>query len=457
MKTLIKCGLLFTGTEAQAQIGKCLLIEQGVIQEIGIAEELISRHEPAEVIDYSGYFVMPGLCDYHTHLAYGNAKSEEDIDLYAPVEFRALRGLFMAQKTLNAGVTSICDPGSPSRVGISIREAINMGMFDGPRITTTGPYITSRQGLTDWYPTWIGLPETSIGHLVRNPHEAIELIRCQVKDGVDAIKIAMDGTLVHSLKEKGSGLVAAFDQDETTRMVKEIHRLGKRAIVHARGREAILYSARAGVDVIMHASYLDDECIEAMLKNGSTICPALTLLVNTYEFSQPTDVASRGMVNWAKNEAEVAFKNLGTAHKAGVPILFGSETGFAITPYGEWHAKELEIMTRYIGMTNAEALRSATAVTGAYLADDGKSGTLSAGSNADFLVVAGNPLNDITQLQNADRIHCVYLGGKQMPVYNREVDHRKYSEFTQNMWADLYTRARVAELFPKLPVDSVAA
>jgi imidazolonepropionase-like amidohydrolase len=457
MRTLVKCGTLFTGTNLDADQGKSILIQDGLVMEVGATEELAARHTDAKVIDYSDYFVMPGICDNHTHLAYGNAKSEEDIDLYAPVEFRALRGLFMAQKTLNAGVTSLCNPGGPSRVGISIRDAVNTGMFDGPRITTTGPYVTSRQGLTDWYPTWVGQPETSIGHLVRNPYEAIEEIRSQVKDGVDAIKIAMEGTLIHSLKEKGTGLVAAFDQEETTRMVKEIHRLGKRAIVHARGREATLYSARAGVDVIMHASWLDDACIEAMLENGSVVCPSLTLLVNNYEFAQPADVASKGWVDWCRNEAEIAFENLGKAHKAGVPILNGSETGFAMTPYGEWHAKEIDIMIRYIGMTPAEALRSATALTGSYMADDGKSGAIAVGSNADFLVVKGNPLEQINHLLDSDRIHAVYLGGKQTSRQDRAVDHRKYSEFTQNMWADLYTRERVADLFPELSLLSKAA
>src|SRR6185295_3767051 len=102
-------------------------------------------------------------------------------------------------------------------------------------------------------------------------------------------------------------------------------RLGRRAIVHARGREAILYSARAGADVIFHASWADDECIEAMLENDCTVCPSLTLLVNNYEFSQPGDAASRGWTDWCKYEAEIAFINLAKASKAGVPILNGSE------------------------------------------------------------------------------------------------------------------------------------
>ena len=232
---------------------------------------------------------MPGLIDVHTHLAYGNAKSEEDIDLYSPMEFRALRGMFFAQKVAAAGYTSICSPGDAGQISLSVRNAINAGLFDGPRVTAAGPYLTTRQGLTDWYPTWIGVPDTSIGRLVTNDDEAIEEIRRQVKDGVDCIKIAMDG-----VQRRADGeLIAAFTQDETDTMVRETHRLGKKAVAHAVGREATLYSARAGVDLIFHAFHLDDECIDAMLKTGSAIGPTLTLPRNIIDFTQPHEPAFR--------------------------------------------------------------------------------------------------------------------------------------------------------------------
>ena len=106
-------------------------------------------------LDYSGCFVMPGLIDVHTHLAYGNAKSEEDIDLYSPLEFRTLRGLFFAQKVAAAGFTAICSPGDAGQISLSIRNAIRAGLFDGPRVMAAGRYVTTHQGLTDWYPTWM--------------------------------------------------------------------------------------------------------------------------------------------------------------------------------------------------------------------------------------------------------------------------------------------------------------
>jgi imidazolonepropionase-like amidohydrolase len=453
---LVKCGMFYDGLSSEPVAGRSLLVKDGIVAAIGATKELAADHGYQKILDYEKLFVMPGICDFHTHLAYGNAKTEEDIDLYAPVEFRALRGLFMAQKTLNAGVTSICDPGSPCHVAISIRDAINAGMFDGPRVTASGPYLTSRQGLTDWYPSWIGQPDTSIGHLVRTPAEAIEEIRRQVKDGVDIVKVALDGTQMHPPGSKQTGLIAAFDQDEVSRMTREIHRLGRKVITHARGREAILYAARAGVDVIFHASWIDDEGIEAALKSGSALCPSLTLLVNNYEFSQPGDASSRGWAEWCKHEAETAFRNLNRAYKAGVPILNGSETGFAMTPFGEWHAKEIQIMIRYIGISPSDAMRSATSLTGSYMADGGQSGTLAVGKNADILVVDGNPFADTACLLDAKRIHAVILGGRPMAQQERVVDAGRVSDFSQQYWNDLYTRERVAKMLAATPAQGRA-
>src|SRR5262249_16906399 len=250
MRTHVRCGTLFGAGDREARSGQTLVYDQRGILEFAGPTEQAPKAAPAEpVLDYSRQFVMPGLIDVHVHLAYGNAKSEEDIDLYSPLEFRALRGLFFAQKLLAAGYTALCAPGDAGQISLSIRNAIRAGLFDGPRVTAAGQYISARQSLTDWYPTWIGAPETSIGRLVASRDEAIAEIRRQVKNRLDVVKIAMDGVQ----RRPDGTLIAAFDQAETTAMVTEIQRLGRKVVVHATGREAVLYSARAGVDLIFHA------------------------------------------------------------------------------------------------------------------------------------------------------------------------------------------------------------
>ena len=444
MVTHVRCGELFTGNEAATLKDQTLCFdEQGTITHIGptLGAPPVAQHE--QVCDYANLFVMPGLQDVHTHLAYGNAKSEEDIDLYQPMEFRALRGLFFAQKVLAAGYTSICAPGDAGQISLSVRNAINFGMFDGPRVTAAGRYLTTRQGLTDWYPTWIGVPDTSIGRLVTSKDEAVEEIRVQVKNGVDCIKIAMDGT---QRRDNGE-LIAAFNQDETSSMVTEAHRLGRRVIVHARGREAILYSARAGVDLIFHATYLDDECLETMVKSGTAVGPTLTFPRNIIDFTQPHEpAAKKGRISDTEREYETACVNMRKAKAAGVPMMTGTDSGFAVTPYGEWHATELEIFVRDLGFTPAEALHCATSITSRFMANGRTFGALERGRLADFIAIDGSPLVNIAILQDKQRIRHVHIAGKRIEIPARSYDPRLVTDRSLSNWTDLYTQERVRSL-----------
>jgi imidazolonepropionase-like amidohydrolase len=444
MKTFVRCGSLFTGREDEARSGEVLVFDgAGRISYVGPEAGGPRRGKGDRLIDHSGGFVMPGLIDVHTHLAYGNAKCEEDIDLYAPLEFRTLRGMFFAQKVAAAGYTAICSPGDAGQISLSIRNAIRAGLFDGPRVMAAGPYLTTHQGLTDWYPTWIGAPETSIGKLVTNVNEAVEEVRRQVKNGVDCIKIALDG-----IQRRPDGeLIAAFTQEETDIIVRESHRLGRKAISHSVGREATLYAARAGVDLIFHGFDLDDECIAAMLDNGCLLCPTLTHPRNVIDFTQPHEpAAQKGRIEATERRYRIGVANLRRAAAAGVPFLTGTDSGFAVTPYGEWHAKELELFVADLGFSPAAALRAATAVNARFMSEGEEIGVLEAGRAADFIVWDGSPLSDIRLLQDRRRLRAVYIAGKELRLEDRPYDPRQVTDFSLANWTDLYTQARVAEL-----------
>ena len=442
MRQHIRCGKLFTGLDDEARADHTIVVaDDGRVAHVGPTAEAPKPRRGETVIDHGAHFVMPGLIDSHVHLSYGNAKTNEDMDLYGSVEFRALRGLYMAGRVLAAGVTSMIDPGNSGRVTPAIRDAIEAGLFDGPRITSTGPYLTSRQGLTDWYPTWIGVPTTAIGTLVRSPDEAIEAIRVQVKDGVDGIKIAMDGVLT----DTHGRLVAAFTQAETTAMVAEAHRLGRFVIVHARGAEAVLYAARAGVDIIFHASYMDEAGLDAVLERGCTLCPTLTFLRNSAEFTQEDEPAFRkGRVAANAREYETACETIRAAREAGAPFLVGTDSGFAVTPYGEWHARELGIFVEHLGFSRAEALRCATVGATRFLRQRDDVGALTAGRWADLVVLDGSPLDDIGILLDRDRMQRVMRGGKTIDAAPRAYLDRQVSEFGFRNWDNLYTRESVA-------------
>jgi imidazolonepropionase-like amidohydrolase len=230
-------------------------------------------------------------------------------------------------------------------------------------------------------------------------------------------------------------------------MADEIRRLGRKSIVHAIGREAVLYSARAGIDLIFHAYDLDDECIAAILKHGNTICPTLTFQRNMLDFTQPHEpAATKGRIAFVQRQYELACRNLTRAHKAGIPMMTGTDSGFAVTPYGEWHARELEIFVDDLGFTPAEALRAATRTNASFVAEGDRLGVLEPGRAADFIALDGSPLDNISILLDKAKIRAVHLAGKRMELPARDYDPRQVTDAALANWSDVYTQARVAEL-----------
>jgi imidazolonepropionase-like amidohydrolase len=451
MRTVLLCGQLFSGSESIARKEQALVIEGDRITHIGPIAALSAPASGDNVIDYRRYFVMPGLSDLHTHLSYGNARSEEEVDLYGSLEYRAIRSLAAAQRMLKSGFTSLLDPACAGLVTPALRDALFVGMFQGPRVTSAGPALTSRQGLYDYFPSWIGVPPCSTGVLVTSRAEAIETIRRQTKDGVDIIKIAMDGI------QGGNhgGLYAAFDQEETTAMVREAHRLGRKVVVHARGREGALYAARAGVDIIYHASRIDEEGIRAAAGEGSSICPSLLLLVNNIQYARQDDPSYDWWPNIQRQELRDASHSLRRAYEAGVRFLSGSETGFAVTPYGEWATRELLLMVNFLGIPVDEVLRMATSTNRVMLRDGDEYDSLAPGKLADIIIFDGDPVADLGQLEEAARIMAVWKGGSKVSLPDLPIDMpRHQTEASQGFWNRLYTRQSTGNTPALAPEDA---
>lgn len=452
-RTFIRCKTLFTGLEDEARREQTLVVEDGLFAWIGASADAPVRAPGDTLVEAGDDFVMPGLVDVHTHLVFGNAKSEEDIDLHVSPEFRALRGLFFTQHVLAAGYTSVVVPGDAGQCSIAVRNAINAGMFSGPRIAASSNVIANRQSLNDWFPSWVGTPEYFTGRLCATREEQIAEIRRQAKDGVDVIKIAMDGT---HRRDNGE-IIAAFTEEETRAMVDEIHRLGKKVAVHAYGAEAVLYAAKAGVDVIFHAFFLDDACIEAMLASGSHLAPTFTMLANNVEFAELYEASTKsGYAAMQRRVIDIGCRNLRRAREAGVPFMTGSDSGFAITPYGEWHARELEIFVDWLGFTPAEALRAATSVAARMMPATARAGAIEVGRPADFLFIDGSPLENIALLQERERIREVFKGGQRLRTTVPGYDPNRVSDFNTVKWSELHTRQRAVEL-GKRPAPTATA
>jgi imidazolonepropionase-like amidohydrolase len=216
----------------------------------------------------------------------------------------------------------------------------------------------------------------------------------------------------------------------------------------------VLQAARAGVDVVFHAFYADDECADALLAAGCPVAPTMTFLRNNIEFSQDHEPSTTsGYRAMQQRVVDTACRNLRRLREAGVPFMTGSDAGFAVTPYGEWHAREIDILVDWLGCTPAEALRAATSVSGR-LMPRGRPGTpqaapvgaIATGHKADFLFIHGDPLADVRRLLDHEAIAAVYLGGRAQNLVRRPYDRLKVTELNSLKWTDLYTRDRVAAL-----------
>ncbi len=383
----------------------CVVVEDDRIAWVGASDDVPDQYlqNGYEEVDTSGTTVMPGLVDGHMHISFGEAASEEELSIYTPAEYRAIRASVDAEKALMAGVTSSCDPGGPYLVATAVRDAIEAGLVQGPRMACAGKQITTQQGISDGFPSWIGVPESSFGALVRNRDELLQEIRNEVKDGVNVIKIAGSGN--------SSDEYASFRLEELELAVDEAHRLGRPVTIHARSRQSVEYAAKAGVDWIMHASYMDRPTLEMVLEKDIPLLPAMTLLVNTLEANRAD--LSPALRDRFKRELDAAAAILSEAHRNGATLIGGSESGFAMTPYGEWHAREMELFVDLLGMNHFEALLSMTRNSALTLPQHSERiGTLTPGKYADLLVVEGNPDENVTILQDRSRIRTIVKAGR---------------------------------------------
>lgn len=412
---LIENGTVIDGTAAAAAAG-AVLVKGNTIATVGKGadRDAVPRGETLDVIDATGKWVLPGLIDAHCHMTYGESRSEEEIDLYTSPELRTLKAAWNAQKVLRAGVTSISQPGGSYYIGVGLREAIREGIVLGPRMTSAGRYISTSNSLTDWYPDSVGVPEGSIGVLANTLPEMISEIRHQVKNGVDLIKLA----------DSPYGDYQAFTDDELKVLSDLTHQLGKRITIHARGSAEVDAAVRAGFDWIMHGNIMSDETIGRLAESRIPLVPTLLLLANMADWGQLVG-APRPMADGMARMLEKSGDTLHRAHAAGVRFAVGTDSGFSVCPYGEWHARELELLVTYAGLSPLEAISAGTRGGATMLGLDGKLGVIAPGMHADLIVVDGDPVADIRVLQDKRRIEAVVKDGRRV-IFDEDAISRRW-------------------------------
>jgi imidazolonepropionase-like amidohydrolase len=364
----------------------------------------------AVVIDAAGKTVMPGLIDAHVHIMDEEFNVERKIN--TPLSLRFYEAITNLKNTLEAGFTTIRDCGGAD---LGLKLALESGIISGPRlkiciemISQTGghgdDYQPSGQHTGTYYP---GMPRL----ICDGPHEARKITRTALRAGADFIKIATSGGILSAVTDPRS---PQFSHGELVAIVEEAHSTFKTVASHVHSRDGIMRALKAGVESIEHGTYVDDECIELMLKQGSFLVPTLLASVAILE-----DAAEGGrMPKFAEKKARAGIEsqqqNIGKAAKAGVKIALGTDA--SIGPHGS-NGRELKLLTR-IGLTPMEAILAGTRTAAECLGMEDQIGTLEVGKLADLIMVDGNPLSDIAVLEDKSKINLVMQNGE-IKVDNR--------------------------------------
>lgn len=405
MKTLLKNANIIDGL-GNAPFAGDVLIDGELISAVGNADE-----EGAVVIDVAGKTVMPGLIDAHCHVTLDETHSNDEMFFHRREGLGALVAAYNVQKLLRAGVTGFLDADCIFDIGVDLRDAIEAGIVPGPRMSTGGNALLTSVGGTAG--TLIPA-EGRIGYakVVRNREEIVTEVRRQIKLGVDWIKVHVTGLIP---RQKDRGEIQAWSLDELRAVCDTAHELGIPVVGHCRNAKSIADSVRAGMDMILHATFMDDVALEAVIEQKVPLVPTFTFQANLADFGDQVG-ADPNLRDIFRREIAESAHMIRRAYEAGVPVLCGTETGFSLTPYGEWHYREMEVFVRDMGFTPLEALRAATSECGRAIGLHDRVGAVEVGRLADLLVVNGDPSRDVTILGDKANIERVFLNGEQLDL-----------------------------------------
>ncbi len=339
------------------------------------------------VVDLGGMTVMPGLIDVHTHLTM-NTDFDPYHELTGTDAKDAINGVVNARATLMAGFTSVRNVGAGGYVDVDLRDAINSGQVPGPHLQVSGPPLGITGGHCD--DNLLPFKYHEVGDGVADGIAAVQQkVRQNIKYGADLIKICATGGVL----SKGDDPQASqYTLEEMKAIVTDAHRLGRKVAAHAHGAQGILWASEAGVDSIEHGSYINDEAIAEMKKNGTYLVPTLYLEDWMLENGHLPPFYHQKMVD----VSAVAKGNIKRAMQAGVKIALGTDA--AVYPHG-LNAHELDVYVNQLGMAPLAALQTATINAADLMGWSAKTGTLEPGKWADIIAVEKNPVDDVRVLR----------------------------------------------------------
>ena len=395
--TAIRAGNLIDGTGAAPMKNAVILVQDGRITAVGTNVPVPSG---ASVIDLSGETVLPGFIDAHVHLA-SHVIGDGDWQHAGLTELpsqTALLGAAHAQQTLEAGFTTVRVVGSANFGDVALRNAINAGWIQGPRIVAAGISFGIRGGHCDGTN---GLQPYALGReggvevgVADGVEEVRNAVRYAVKYGADVIKICATGGVLSLTDSAG---VQQYTEEEMRAIVETATQLDRRVAAHAHGTAGIKAAVRAGVTSIEHGSILDAEAVQLMKQKGTWLVPTLLAGFTVESLATagrlPPPIAAKALA--IAPRMHNSFK---LALDGGVKIALGTDAG--VMKHGT-NAREFELMVRW-GMTPMQAIVAGTSSGATLLGLEREIGTIAVGKRADIVGVRGDPLQDITVLQHAD-------------------------------------------------------
>lgn len=381
-----------------------VLIEGRTITRVASMQDL-ALPDGTEQLDAAGCTVMPGLIDAHVHLLANAGETSQDVHLWNVVTFleeQTLHAARNAEIALMSGVTTVRDMAG-SRPEISVKHAVDDFVIRGARVVASG-FVGMTAGHGDMFcPAAI---ERRLWKPADGPDACRRLVREYARDGVDFIKICTSGGVLSRGDRPGW---RNYTLEESATVVDEAHALGMRVAAHAHTASGIRQAVEAGVDTVEHGSQLTDELVDMMAERGTWLCPTFTLSDYIMHHGKERGVPEESLIK-ARDTHSRHVESIQKAHVGGVRLMMGTDSCNAMA-FGS-HARELELLQREVGLSAEETINIATRDTAAAIGLGDKTGSLEPGKWADILVVEGNPLDDLTVLQNRSKLRWVIRDGR---------------------------------------------
>ncbi len=389
---IVRAGRLLDVEQGRYLVDQGVRIENGRVVSVGPYSA--APRAAARLIDWSAYTVLPGLIDLHTHLVGEISSASIAAPLLSSAARDALVGAAHARTTLAAGFTTVRDVGTyRAFVDVALRDAINAGLIEGPRMFVAGAYVTVSHGggeVTGLAPDVVVPAEMRRG-VANNADEVRQRVREILGGGADFIKVIATGAVFAAGTTPSA---PEYSEEELRAAVEEAANAGTFVVAHAHGAEGIKRAVRAGVRTIEHASYLDDEGIELMRRHGTW------LVADIYNGDYTEEIGSRDgwhleILRKNRETTDLQRQAFAKAARAGVRIAFGTDAG--VFPHGD-NARQFAYMVRY-GLTPLAAIRAATIDAAKSLGRERDFGSIAPGKFADLIAVDGDPLADVERLR----------------------------------------------------------